>query len=570
MDRDKYLHISAVTRGFSKADLVLKNVNVINVFSEEIYRADIALCDGIIAGIGDYSGRQEVDLTGFFASPGFIDCHLHLESALVTPREFVILAARRGTTTFIVDPHESANVAGSAGIDYILEQTEDIRANVYVMLPSCVPASDVDDSGAVLTAKDLAPYLNNHRILGLGEVMDSSAVIEGQREMHEKLHLFATMIIDGHAPSLAPDDLSAYALAGISTDHECTDYAYAMEEVRRGITVLIREGSAARNLEAIVEGIVAQGADTSNFCFCTDDKHTESVTKDGHIDYCIRKAVALGLDPIKAIKMATVQAARCYGLRHLGAIAPGYQGDVVILDNLQDLKIHQVYHKGVLLDQEGPIEIKPCPEELKNTVHLARLSPSDLVLEKPQGPQKFPVIKVLPGQIITEEVLAELPGQLHFEPNDVHKKIAVVERHGQTGQIGIGVITSFDIRGGAVASSVSHDSHNIIVIGDNDHDIALAVNELLRTQGGYTIVEGGKVYDTLELPILGLMSEAGCDYVTRKLTKMIDKVHQMGVAKDVDPFTVLSFMALPVIPEVRITPRGVYHVGKKHLIVLSS
>lgn len=566
MDRERYLHIANVTRGISKADRVLKNVNVINVFSEEIYQADIALCDGIIAGVGCYAGVEEIDLHGFYASPGFIDCHLHLESALVTPRESVTLAARRGTTTFIVDPHESANVAGSAGIDYILEQTAEVPANVFLMLPSCVPASDIDNNGAVLTARDLAPYLKNDRILGLGEVMNYRAVIHGEKEMHEKLELFAAKVIDGHAPSLDPYDLSAYVLAGISTNHECTDFPDALEQIRQGVTVLVREGSAARNLEAIVEGILQHGTDTSNFCFCTDDKHTEGITKDGHIDHCIRKAIKLGLDPIKAIKMATIQSARCYGLRHLGAIAPGYQGDLVILDNLQDLTIHQVYHKGVLVDQDGPIAIRLCPEELKNTVQLAPLTPSALVLEKPQDHKAFPVIKVLEGQIVTERILAEIPGQRFFEPNAVYNKIAVIERHGQTGQIGVGVIASFNIQGGAVASSVSHDSHNIIVIGDNDRDMVLAVNELLRTQGGYTIVENGEVYDTLELPILGLMSEAGYHHVTPKLAQMIDKVHQMGVSQEIDPFTVLSFMALPVIPELRITPRGIYHVGRQQLL----
>ena len=563
MDLQKYLHVSNVTRRIAKADLVLKNVNVINVFSEEVYQADIAICEGVIAGVGTYSGKHEVDLTGFYASPGFIDCHLHVESTLVTPKELIQLAARRGTTTFIVDPHEAANVSGCDGIDYILEQTEDVPANVYVMIPSCVPATEMEDNGATLTAKELARYLGHPRVLGLGEVMDCKAVITGNPGMHQKLGLFSGLVIDGHAPFLDPYDLSAYALAGISTDHECIDFDYAMEEIRRGLTVLIREGSGAKNLYAIVRGIVENKVDTTNFCFCTDDKHTEDIVREGHINYNVNAAIGLGIDPVRAIKMATLQAARCYGLKQLGAIAPGYQADLLIFDNLEKMNIQQVYHKGTLVSMNDPIETKPCPANLKNTVHLHDFSKSELLLEKTSD--EFPVIKVVEKQIITEEVLVELPGVEFFQPNDIYKKIAVVERHGKTGDTGVGVIMGFDINHGAVASSVSHDSHNIIVIGSNDEDMVIAVNELIRTQGGYTIVEEGKVYATLELPIMGLMSEAGYEEVNSQLAKMKEKVCAMGVAKEIDPFATMSFMALPVLPEIRVTSRGVYSVKQKRL-----
>ena len=557
MNAERYLHLAEVTRGLRKADLVLKNVNVINVFTEEVYPADIAMCDGIIVGVGEYSGVEEVDLTGLYASPGLIDSHLHLESAMVTPREFVMLAAQRGTTTFIVDPHESANVAGTAGIDYILDQTEDVPANVYVMLPSCVPASPIDDNGAVLTVEDLAPYLSHGRVLGLREVMDYTDVIKGDRELHAKLELFRKRVIDGHAPGLSPEDLSAYALAGINTDHECIDYRYALEHLRRGLTVLIREGSAAKNLEAIVRGIVEHNLDTSNFCFCTDGKHLEDVQKVGHMDYCLKKAVSLGLDPVKAIKMATIQAARTYGLKHLGAIAPGRQADLVILGSLTEMDVQQVYHKGVLLKSQERIEVKPAPKALMNTIHLTEFNAAQLALPNPG--QTFPVIKVLEGQITTEELPAVIPGNEFFEPNGEFNKIAVIERHGKTGQTGVGVIAGFNIKGGAVASSVSHDSHNITVIGDNDGDMVLAVNELIRTQGGYTIVTDGEVYETLELPILGLMSEAGFETVQSKLAEMIKKAHAMGLSEKIDPFITLSFLSLTVIPELRITPRlGLY------------
>ena len=309
MELDNYLRYSRVARGFEKADLVLKNVNVVNVFTEEIIHGDVAVVKGLIVGVGEYNGVQEIDMDGKYICPGFIDCHLHLESTLVTPAESIHQAAQCGTTSFIVDPHEAANVAGSAGIDYILEQTEKVPANVFVMLPSCVPATDIDDNGCVLSAEKMMLYLDNPRILGLGEIMDYPSVINGVASMHQKLELFRNKIIDGHAPNLKPGELSAYVLSGISTDHECVDFDYAMEERRRGMTVLIREGSAAKNLNNIVEGIVKHKIDTTGFCFCTDDKHIEEIRKEGHINFNVKKAVSLGVNVIKAIKMATIQAA---------------------------------------------------------------------------------------------------------------------------------------------------------------------------------------------------------------------------------------------------------------------
>lgn len=565
MDLKKYIQLSEVARGSRKADLVLKDLNVINVFTEEVYQEDIAISDGIIVGIGRYEGEEEISMSGRYACPGFIDSHLHLESTLVTPGELIHQAALCGTTTFIVDPHEAANVSGTDGIDYILDQTQDVPANVYVMMPSCVPATDIDDNGFKLTADKMLPYMDNDRILGLGELMDYVSVINGDKEMHHKLDLFKNRIKDGHAPSLDEGDLSAYVLAGITTDHECTSFEYAMEERRRGVTILIREGSAAKNLEAIVTGIVANDINTEGFCFCTDDKHIEEIQDKGHINYNVKKAVRLGIDVIKAIKMATIQPAKTYGLNNLGALAPGYQADIIIMDNLEDLNVLEVYYKGKKISKDQKYEIKACPDNLKNTVNLKHFSKEDLQLEKTNKP--FHVIQMIEGQIITKElILDDIPGEKYFEPNATYKKIAAIERHKNTGKVGVGVLTGFGITGGAIASSVSHDSHNIIVIGDNDHDMALAVNELIRSQGGYTIVEAGKVYETLELSIMGLISDAGYEYVNRTLGKMIKKAQEMGVSEKIDPFISLSFMALPVLPEIRITPRGLYNVLENKLI----
>lgn len=558
MDLRKYKRCSNIARGLEKADLVLKNAKVINVFTEEIIDGDIAIAEGIIAGIGTYSGIQEKDLNGKYVCPGFIDSHLHLESTLVTPGELISQAALCGTTTFIVDPHESANVCGLAGIDYILNQTEDVTANVFVMMPSCVPATDIDDNACRITAEIMEPYLHNERILGLGEVMDYVSVVEGRPEMHEKLQLFDKKVRDGHAPFLDDQDLQAYVMAGISTDHECTDFAYAMKERRNGMTVLIREGSAARNLEAIVKGIVSNHISTSGFCFCTDDKHIEDIKKEGHINFNVRKAIEVGINPIHAIQMATIQPARCYGLEGIGAVAPGYQADMVVFEDLSNINVKEVYYKGQRIEKLDSYTIHKCPLELKNTIRVGDFSSEKFKLNKSDSCH---VIQMEEGQISTKDVILNVTNPNELEGNGKVQKIAVLERHRGSGKMGVGLVGGFGLKYGAIASSVSHDSHNIIVIGDNDADMDLAVKELIRSQGGYTIVCKHQIYETLGLPIMGLMTDIGFDKVNEKLERMIRKAHELGVPMGMDPFITLSFMALPVLPEIRITPRGIYSVS---------
>ena len=569
MELEVYRKYSQMARGLEKAELVFKNGCVFSSGTGEFIEGDVAVADGIVIGVGTYEGETEIDLDGKVICPGFIDSHLHLESTLVTPGELVRQAAQCGTTTFIVDPHESANVSGTDGIDYILDQTEDAPANVYVMMPSCVPATHVDDNGCTLTAGKMKGYLDHPRILGLGEVMDAPSVINGSIAMHEKLRLFQDRVKDGHAPFLAPGDLAAYVLGGIDTDHECVDYEYAMAEARNGMQVLIREGSAARNLDAIVKGIVEHHTDTSSFCFCTDDKHIEEIRKEGHINYNVKRAVQLGLPVEKALQMATIQPARCYGLYQLGMIAPGRQADFVILDNVTDLNVVDVYHCGKRVIRDEKVEVKPCPPHLKNTVHVSGFSEERLKLKHPGG--KAHVIQMLEKQIVTSDVVEEVPckvldGEKYFVPDGEYQKIAVIERHKNTGKMGVGIVKGYGIRGGAIASSVSHDSHNIIVVGDNDRDMALAVKEMMRTQGGYTLVRDGEIYGTLPLPVMGLMSDAGYESVNEALAKMILKAHEMGVKDGFDPFITLSFMALPVIPEIRITPRGIYLVKEDRML----
>ncbi|NLK98353.1 adenine deaminase [Defluviitalea saccharophila] len=559
MNYQEYEKASRAALGLIDSDLVLKNANIINVFTEEIYKTDIAIYNGLIVGLGKYKGKVEIDLEGKYVCPGFIDSHLHLESTLVPPAVLIHNAVLWGTTTFIVDPHESVNVSGCDGIEYILEQTNEVPANVYVMMPSCVPATPMEDNGCTFTAEDMKKYIHHPRILGLGEVMDYNSVVSAEQSMFEKLDLFRDKVIDGHAPFLSNEQLASYALAGIATDHECCDFEYALKESRNGMQVLIREGSAAKNLEAIVKGIIENNIEVSRFSFCTDDKHIEEIREEGHISYNVKKAIALGLSPLKAIKMATINAARCYGLKHLGAIAPGYQADLVVLNDLDNVVIESVYHKGKLIDNNTPIVIPKPKDHIKNTVKVKEVTKEMLMIKASQDPVS--VLQMIDQQIITKHIKVEVPSQDgYFVPNKIYNKAAVIERHKLTGKIGLAVVSGFGISNGAIASSVSHDSHNIIVIGDNDHDILLAVEELVSTQGGYTIVENGKVLETLPLPIMGLISDLEFSEVHSRLKTMIQHAHRMGVPENMDPFITLSFIALPVIPEIRITTNGLYDV----------
>ena len=558
MKLEKYIGCSQAARKLIKADLVLKNAKIVNVFTDRVEEGNVAVKNGMIVGIGDFEGEEEIDLHGQYLTSGFINAHLHLESTMVNPQVLIAEAAQHGTTTFMVDPHEAANVSGTDGIDYLLEQTKNSPAHVYVMMASCVPATSIDDNGFTLTAKEMEPYLSNRRVLGLGEVMDCMAVIGGDPSMNEKLEIFDGKVKDGHAPGLTDEELAAYVMAGITTDHEGTSYEYIMKERSMGMVCHIREGSAARNLEAIVKGIVENNTNTEGFCFCTDDKHIEDITREGEIDHNVRKAVSMGISPIAAVKMATIQPARCYGLRRTGAVAPGYDADLVVWDSLKDFNAQMVFYNGKRIDNMLKVKPLPCPEKLMDTVHLGELDPEKLKIRLDGKP--FPVIKMLPGEIVTEREDLLLPGGKFFEPNGEIDKIAVFERHKATGLIGVGAIKGFGLKGGAIASSVSHDSHNIIVIGSSDEDILTAVRELERCHGGLTIVENGEVFDTLELPIMGLISDKSHSYVTKKVRKMTNKARKMGVPKDMEPFITLSFMALPVIPEIRCTPRGVYSV----------
>lgn len=557
----------AVANGFEKADLVFKNARILNVFSEEICCGDLAVANSTIVGIGSYEGREEIDLCGKYLVPGFIDAHMHIESTMVTPFELARAIVPSGTTTIIADPHEIVNVAGKTGLDYLLNATKQIPLNVFVMLPSSVPATPFETNGAgSFLAADMLPYLNHPRILGLGEVMCFPDVLSADPVILDKLTLCRHKFADGHAPGLSGKPLQAYACAGINSDHESTTWLEALEKLRAGFYILVREGSAAKNLHSIISSLLETDLPIDRFLFCTDDKHLEDIHQDGHIRWNIKQAIDLGLCPIKAIKMATINTAQAYGLKKLGAIAPGYRADLVILSDLETMQVEQVYQSGRLVDDtlwkhKPHHKIEP---RLLHSVHIQTLT-----LEKLQltiGPKDH-VIEVVKDQIETRHLIESLPGKDgFFTPNATYNKLCVIERHGHTGNVGVAPIKGFGIGNGAIATTVAHDSHNIIAVGDNDQDILLAVNHLTEIGGGYVVVGEHRIIGSVPLTLAGLISLDAGEVVQEKVAALISSAHELGVAPGVDPFITLSFMALPVIPALRLTDMGLFDVDAFQLI----
>lgn len=560
MDWNAFPALARAASGKEPCQLVLKNSTMLNVFTKEWYTADIAVQEGMIVGIGSYQGKTEQDMTGKYIVPGYIDAHLHLESTLVTPPHLLENTLPHGTTTYIADPHEAANVLGFTGISFLLQQTEHVPANFYMMLPSCVPSTDFEMSGCICDAAEMAQHCHAPRVLGLGEVMDYVSVVNGAPEMLRKLQLFDNRPRDGHAPGLSDGDLNAYALAGIHTEHECMTFADALRKRRLGMHIHVREGSAARNLEAIITGLVESKLPTDGFSFCTDDLHIDDIRTHGHLDHCIRKAIALGLPPEQAYCMASINTAKCYGLTHLGAIAPGYQADFVVLSDIMQAEAVQVYHRGQeVTDWRAPACTIAKDSPLYGTVHIAPLTADDLAV--PVNGQEQPVISLLEGQIATERQMMKLPAQNGvFVPSDGLNKLAVIERHHATGAVKAAALAGFGVKNGAIASTVSHDSHNILVAGDHDTDMLCAVEALAQSGGGYAIAQHGRLRAILPLPLLGLISDEPYDTVGQKLHDMLALAHEMGVPQGIDPFITLSFLALPVIPSLRLTPRGLFDV----------
>ena len=555
----KKQQIIDVAAGRKKADLVLKNATYVNVFSGQLDTEDIAVTQGLIVGLGDYEGIQEVDMTGKIVLPGFIDAHIHLESSLVSPAEFARAVLPHGTTTVITDPHEITNVMGTDGIDYMLAATEDLPLDVRFMIPSCVPASPLDESGANLDYRDVDSFFGHARVQGLAEMMNFPGVISADGTTVSKIVASQAhhKKIDGHAPGLSGKDLNAYISAGVYSDHECADIEDALLKLRRGQFIMIREGTAARNLEALVD-LVKSEKYFDRCMFCSDDKHPSDLLEKGHIDYICREAVAMGADPIQTVQVACLHAARYFLLNNRGAIAPGYLADFAIVEDMKDFHVVSVYKKGQLVyDGEQVIDFpKPhIPEHLEemahDTFHLPVLRAEDF-----NDTRRRSIIGMVDHQIITED-------RGYADCVDIEKdilKMAVVERHKYTGHIGIGYLNGYGLKSGAVATSVSHDSHNIICVGTNDEDMAFAVNRIAENHGGIVVVKNGAVVAELKLEIAGIMSEDSLVNVNEALENAKEAAYGLGVNPNIDPFMTLSFMALPVIPTLRLTTRGVVDV----------
>lgn len=554
MNYQLYPTLAKVALGEVPADIVIKNTLWLDVFNEEWVKGDIAIHQGYVVGTGSYSGTTEIDGTGKFVVPGFVDSHLHLESTLVNPSELIFAATQFGTTSFIVDPHEAGNVKGIQGVEFMIQETEDAQGRVFVMAPSCVPAIEGEETGCIMEADALLALKKNPRILGIGEVMDVNRVVNGNHPMLAKLEAFSDRVLDGHIIGLSDKLLQAFVLAGIRTNHECGTYEEAKEQIRNGVQVLIREGSAAKNIEAIVTGIVANKANCDGYGFCTDDKHIEDIKKDGHISYNIRKAISLGLDPIQAFKMASYNTYKTYRMHDLGAIAPGYKADLVMLDDVENVRIHKVFIDGEAV-RDTYIHEKHSPEHLMHTVNMGPISEKQLRLAT-DGTE--PIINIIPGQIVTQKTVETVPVKDgYFQPNNVYNKITCIERHHGTGHNGVGILKGYGITNGAIATSVAHDAHNVIVVGDNDKDMMIAIERIAEIGGGYVIVRDGQVADELPLEIMGLITNQPHQWVDQKVKDMQALAHEMGVAEGIDPFINLSFLCLTVIPEIRITTKGV-------------
>lgn len=558
--------LTQVARGLEQPDLVLKNANIVNVFTGEITPGDVAICQGYIAGVGSYEGPCQVDYTDHFICPGFIDAHIHIESTMVQPAEFVRLALPSGTTSIVADPHEIVSVCGPKGMQYMLDATEDIPCNVFMMLPSSIPSTRFETAGGTFTAKEMQAFLSHKRVLGLGEAMNAGDVIGYQGEMANLLPLFSQRTIDGHAPGLRGHSLQAYAAAGVATEHECTTFSEALEKARAGLAILVREGSAAHNLTTLVRGILDNDIPTQRFMFCTDDKHLSDLQRDGHIRWNVKMAIDMGMKPVQAIQMATWNTAQVYGLRDLGAVAPGYKADLVVLSSLKNVQVAQVYKDGVPAAQRLE-EMRPFttadPDILK-TIRAKHIAEKDIQLAVGKT---CPVIEMVPYQLVTNHLEEEVPQENgYFIPNGEYSKLCVVERHGKNGNIAVAPLKGYGICQGAIATSVAHDSHNIIAAGDNDRDIVLAVNHLKEMDGGYVLVKEGKILGQVPLAIAGLMSTGEGNQVQAEIGKVLELALEMGVPYYFDPFISLSFLALPVIPSLRLTDMGVFDVDRFELI----
>lgn len=557
---------------------LLKNATVVNVFTGELLKENVLIEKDIVIGVGDYTDSDAdvvEDLSGKYICPGFIDGHIHIESTMLTPKELSKICILHGTTSIVADPHEIANVCGKEGIEYMLAASEGLPLTVYIMLPSCVPSTPHDESGAVLLKDDLLPFYKNERVLGLAEMMNYPGVLMGDSEVIAKINSAKEQggVIDGHAPGLSKKDLDRYIAAGIQSDHECWMLDEAIEKLRKGQWIMIRQGTAAHNLKGL------SGLFDSKYkhrcILVTDDRHPADIMRDGHIDNIIRMAAQMGKDVIDAIRMATIQAAECFGLGRVGAVAPGYKADILVLDDLFDIRVRDVYCSGEKVVSCGkikeiaaPVIEKRLEDRVKDSFNLKQLSKEDFYIQP--SSDRCRVIKLVKGQLVTEEWITDMDFK-RCDGVDTDRdilKLAVIERHKRTGHIGLGFINGIGMKKGAIAASVSHDSHNLIVIGTNDEDMALAANHIRSIGGGSVVVADGEIISDMTLEIAGLMTDQSAEIIAKKNAEVREAVYSLGTPRDVEPFMNMAFVSLLVIPFVKMSTKGLVDVNSQQQISL--
>ncbi len=566
-------HLIRQARGDEPADLVLKGGKVINVFTKTIEVEDIAISDGIILGTGIYQGKREIDCSGLYISPGFIDGHVHIESSMLTPTGYAPLVMPWGTTSIIADCHEIANVKGIAGIEYMLASAKRTPLDVFMMIPSCVPATSFETAGAELKAEDIAKLKDRDQVLGLGEMMNYPGVIEGDDDVHDKLDAFSDRIIDGHAPSVFGQDLNAYILAGVKTDHECTHAPELIDKVKRGMYIHLREGSQTKNVLDLLPGV--KESYLSRLLFCSDDLHPHDILKQGHINHNINLATKAGLDPLSAIQMATINIAQCYRLDRYGAIAPGYFADLVLFKDLKHIKPDVVYKKGTLVAKDGKALFNPEPLLDATVLDSVHFEPNDFDFNFHLKQEIVNVIKLVKNNITTrkfiEEVTLTEDGDVVLTKTPGLLKLFVIERHHQSGRIGKALVRGYGLKNAAIALSIAHDSHNVICISDNEQDALVALRKIKEIKGGIVLASQGRVLDYLKLEVAGLMTNQSASHVKDKLESMDKAARRLGVSDEVDdPFLSLAFLSLPVIPEIKCTDRGLFDVTHFKIIPIEA
>ena len=576
MTKTELKNLIEVAAGRKIADLVIKNCQIVNVFSGEIESGDIAIVDGKIAGIGEYDGKKIIDAQKKFAAPGFIDAHIHIESSYLSPEQFGKIVVPCGTTSIVADPHEIVNVCGLDGLNYMMDAAKKTKLKIIFAMPSCVPATDFEDAGAILNAEDMEEIFSDENIFGLGEFMNAPGIINCDEKVLKKILLAKKFnkLIDGHGPNLSGKNLNAYVSAGILGDHECMTVEEMNEKISRGMYILIREGSACHNLRTLVKGVTEKNS--RRILLCSDDRQAKTIFENGHMENSLKICVEEGLNPVTAIQMATFNTAEAFRLFDRGAIKPGLRADIVLLNDLKNFVVEKVFIGGELVAENGKYLPEIIPQDIssvRGSVRVKNFSAESLKMNLKKN--FVNVIKILPGGVVTKKITAEIKidsdGDFIFDSSKDICKLAVIERHHETGKVGLGFLGGYGIKFGAIAVSVAHDSHNIIVAGVNNSEMAFAVEKLIETEGGMILVKDGKIISSLPLPIAGIMSDKSGEIIAEKLEEFHEKAHdELGISESVEPVMTLTFMSLPVIPEIKLTDRGLFDYKTFEFISITS